>query len=95
MLRAGIDSTWSPVEYVDADGRPQGISVAYLKPLEQGLEVRFELVPDLVLLDLAMPGVDGRLEIVSGAVGSRITLRLPLAALSRASGARAADEGTD
>jgi len=45
VLRAGIDSAWAPVEYVDADGQPQGISVAYLKRLEEGLEVRFELVP--------------------------------------------------
>lgn len=45
VLRVGIDSTWAPVEYVDDDGRPQGISVAYLKRLEDDLEVRFELVP--------------------------------------------------
>lgn len=45
VVRAGIDSTWAPVEYVDADGEPQGISVAYLKRISQGLEVRFELIP--------------------------------------------------
>jgi two-component system sensor histidine kinase EvgS len=45
VLRAGIDSAWAPVEYVDADGQSQGISVAYLKRLEEGLEVSFQVVP--------------------------------------------------
>lgn len=44
VLRVGIDSAWAPVEYVDVDGQPQGISAAYLTRLEAGLEVRFELV---------------------------------------------------
>jgi len=44
VLRAGIDPSWAPVEFVDERGVAQGISAAYLKRLETLLGVRFEIV---------------------------------------------------
>jgi signal transduction histidine kinase/DNA-binding NarL/FixJ family response regulator len=44
VLRAGIDPSWAPVEFVDERGMAQGISAAYLKRLETLLGVRFEIV---------------------------------------------------
>ncbi|GAB6058885.1 transporter substrate-binding domain-containing protein [Desulfonatronum parangueonense] len=44
VLRYGYDPTWAPVEFTAADGSHQGITSAYLKRLEELLNVRFEPV---------------------------------------------------
>ena len=42
VIKVGIDIDWAPVEYVDAQGRFQGISSDYLERLEELLGLRFE-----------------------------------------------------
>jgi len=44
VLRLGFDPAWAPVEFAGADGRPQGLSMAYVHRLEKQLNVRFEPV---------------------------------------------------
>ena len=45
VVRAGISAAWAPIQFIDEQGKTQGISLAYLKRLEQLLGIRFELVP--------------------------------------------------
>jgi len=47
VVRVGIDPQWAPIEFVDADGVPRGMSVAYLERLGRMLGTRFEIVPGL------------------------------------------------
>ncbi len=51
VLRVGIDPTWAPVEYVDANGVARGMSLAYLERIGRMLDTRIELVPDLSWAD--------------------------------------------
>ena len=44
VIRVGVDPAWAPVNFVDADGAPQGISIAYLERLERSLGMRFEMI---------------------------------------------------
>jgi len=44
VVRVGIDPAWAPVEFLDEDRQPQGISVAYLRALESSLGLRFEFI---------------------------------------------------
>lgn len=47
LIRVAMDPDWAPVEHLDDDGRYHGISVDYLKKLEQLLGIRFETVKGL------------------------------------------------
>ncbi len=42
-IRVGWDSNWAPVEFVDENGEPQGISIEHLRALESMLGIDFEL----------------------------------------------------
>ena len=42
-IRVAWDPGWAPVEFADAEGNPQGISIEHLKAAESLLGVRFEL----------------------------------------------------
>lgn len=46
-LRVGIDPSYPPFEWLDSEGKHQGISADFLKRLEQKLGVIFEIVPSL------------------------------------------------
>ncbi len=41
-IRVAWDREWAPIEFADADGTPKGISMEYLKALEDILGVRFD-----------------------------------------------------
>jgi PAS domain S-box-containing protein len=43
VIRVGIDANWAPMEFVDADGRSQGISIDYLRQFENMLGIRFDM----------------------------------------------------
>ena len=43
VVRVGCDPAWPPLEWVDDQGRRQGISADYLKRLEGMLGIRFEI----------------------------------------------------
>lgn len=47
VLRVALDPDWAPVEYQDSEGHYQGISLDYLKRLEQLLDVRIEITKGL------------------------------------------------
>ena len=47
VVRVGIDPTWAPVEYFDANGVAQGMSLAYLERIGKMVGTRFEPVPGL------------------------------------------------
>ncbi|MCP5426187.1 MAG: transporter substrate-binding domain-containing protein [Gammaproteobacteria bacterium] len=47
VLRVAIDPMRAPVEFVDENGASQGISVSYLKRLEELLNIRFDYARDL------------------------------------------------
>ncbi len=47
IMRLGIDPSWAPVEYFDADGKPAGITSDYIRILSEKMGTRFEVVGDL------------------------------------------------
>lgn len=46
-LRVGVDSSYPPFEWIDSDGKHQGISADFLNRLGQKLGVTFEVIPSL------------------------------------------------
>ncbi|MEW8000910.1 MAG: ABC transporter substrate binding protein [Candidatus Thiodiazotropha endolucinida] len=48
VVRVMLDPAWGPVEYRDDEGRYQGISMDYLKHLEELLGIRFEIAEGLL-----------------------------------------------
>jgi len=47
VIRVANDPNWAPLEFIDANGVPRGVSRDYLDRLEETLRVRFESVKDL------------------------------------------------
>ena len=45
VVRVAIDPQWAPVEFVDGNGAPRGMSLAYLDRISVILGTRFEVVP--------------------------------------------------
>lgn len=43
-VRVGIDREWAPVEFIGKDKQAHGISIEYLKRLEEILGIKFELI---------------------------------------------------
>jgi two-component system sensor histidine kinase/response regulator len=46
-IRLAIDSNWKPMEFIDADGRYQGLSSEFIRYFERQLGIRFEAPPRL------------------------------------------------
>jgi two-component system sensor histidine kinase/response regulator len=44
-IRIGIMNAWPPMDYVDADGKPRGIGVRFIKALNKRLGERLVIVP--------------------------------------------------
>lgn len=44
VIRVGSDPEWGPIEYLTKDGTFDGLSVDYLKKIEQKLNIQFEFV---------------------------------------------------
>jgi len=42
-IRVGWDPSWAPIEFVDSDGIPQGVSIEYLRAIEAIIGVQFDL----------------------------------------------------
>lgn len=47
VIKVAIDPNWAPIEYFDDDGEPRGLSIQYLKQLEQRLGVTFQLEEEM------------------------------------------------
>ena len=46
-IRIGIMNAWPPMDYVDGNGKPQGIGVEFINALNKRLNNRLEIVPGL------------------------------------------------
>jgi len=46
-IRIGIMNAWPPMDYVDANGKPQGIGVKFIDALNLRFGDRFEIIPGL------------------------------------------------
>lgn len=47
VIRVGLDTQWAPIEFLDEKGIPQGISIQYLKRLQEILGITIEYDIDL------------------------------------------------
>ncbi|MCK5896438.1 MAG: transporter substrate-binding domain-containing protein [Cocleimonas sp.] len=47
VIRVGVDPAWTPIEFLDDEGKHQGISAQYLEYCEMLLQVKFEVVKGL------------------------------------------------
>ncbi|MCK9196222.1 MAG: transporter substrate-binding domain-containing protein [Syntrophales bacterium] len=45
VISIGIMDAWPPINYLDANGRPQGLGVAYIKLLNERLKGALKIVP--------------------------------------------------
>jgi len=59
VIKVALDPAWAPVEYRNVDGTYEGISLDYLKLLEESLGIQFE-VPRLETWEAAMAAVAAR-----------------------------------
>jgi len=64
VVRVGLDPSWAPVEFIDEQRQPQGISVAYLGEMALGLGLRFEFVPTASWSQTLQQFDQGRLDLL-------------------------------
>ncbi|HBD08324.1 MAG TPA: hypothetical protein DCZ69_08680, partial [Syntrophobacteraceae bacterium] len=65
LLRLGVDPDWAPIEFIDEQGRPSGISSEYLGRLEQILHVKFENPRDMTWAQMMDALKGGLIDMVS------------------------------
>jgi signal transduction histidine kinase/ActR/RegA family two-component response regulator len=63
-VRTAIDPAWAPVLFRDRKGVPQGIAVAYLERLEEGLGIDFEPVETESWSSARQRFLEGRLDLL-------------------------------
>ncbi|MEP3112166.1 transporter substrate-binding domain-containing protein [Nisaea sp.] len=44
-IRIGINASWAPMDFVDADGKPRGIGAGFLRAMDRRLDGIIEIVP--------------------------------------------------
>ncbi len=64
-IRFGADPAWPPFDFVDANGRHQGMAADMLSLLEKKLGLRFSLVPDLTWAQVLKEAQERRLDVVA------------------------------
>ncbi len=65
VVRVGCDPAWPPLEWVDDQGRRQGISADYLKRLEGMLGIRFEIDAATAWPDIMRRAAAGQIDVVA------------------------------
>ena len=68
VVRIGMDPDWAPVEFVDKEGRFQGISMDYLEQLGGLLGIRFEAVEGLTWQQIVIAMENGELDLLASVV---------------------------
>jgi signal transduction histidine kinase/ABC-type amino acid transport substrate-binding protein/DNA-binding response OmpR family regulator len=64
-LRLGVDPDWAPFASVDSSGRPDGMSAAYLRYVEQSLHIRFKVVPTASWRDTVEKADAGQIDFIA------------------------------
>jgi PAS domain S-box-containing protein len=65
VIKNMVDPDWAPIEFIDEQGRPSGITSEYLSRLEQILHVRFENPQGMTWAQMMDALKDGRLDMTS------------------------------
>ncbi len=65
VIRNATDPAWAPIEFLDENGRPGGITSEYLRELEQMLHVRFETPREMSWSQMMEALREGRLDMGS------------------------------
>ena len=45
QIRIGVNNSWPPMDYIDQDGKPQGIGVDFIRAMNKRLNNRLKIVP--------------------------------------------------
>jgi signal transduction histidine kinase len=64
-IRVGVDPSYPPFEWIDSDGKHQGISADFLKRLEKKLGLTFEVVPSLSWTQVLQGAREKSLDVVA------------------------------
>ncbi|CAA6828330.1 MAG: Unknown protein [uncultured Thiotrichaceae bacterium] len=64
ILQAGFDPQWAPIEFIDQNGEPQGISIQYLQKIEDILNVKFEYNSEIKWSDTYKKLVNSKLDLL-------------------------------
>lgn len=70
LIRVGMDPDYPPYEWVDAQGRPAGMSAELLRLLEPVLGVRFELVAAASWPEVLALAREGKVELLTSVVAT-------------------------
>jgi two-component system sensor histidine kinase EvgS len=70
VMRLGIDPSWPPVEYFDAEGRIAGITSDNIRILSEKTGTRFEAVRDLSWSEVLDQARQGNIDVISAIVKS-------------------------
>jgi two-component system sensor histidine kinase EvgS len=70
VMRLGIDPSWPPVEYFDAEGRIAGITADNIRILSENMGTRFEAVKDLPWKEVLDQARQGKIDVISAIVKS-------------------------
>ncbi|MFO7976994.1 MAG: transporter substrate-binding domain-containing protein [Candidatus Hydrogenedentota bacterium] len=65
VVRVGADPHWGPIEFLDEEGRFQGIAVDYLKEIERILGIHIEFIADKTLPELQEMASHGEVDAFS------------------------------
>lgn len=68
VVRLGVDSSYGPYSFLDADGKLQGVVADFIDLIERQLGIRFEIVSDLSWTELMAAVRDKRLDAVATVV---------------------------
>ncbi|WP_049620984.1 transporter substrate-binding domain-containing protein [Frateuria defendens] len=64
-LRVGFDTSWAPIAYVDANGRPSGIASDYLDQVADALGLRFTYVTSTSWNDTLELARNGKVDLIA------------------------------
>ncbi len=64
VIRVGVDPDYPPFEWIDDEGRHQGISSDYIQLLQERLGITLKVMPDLTWHDILEGAGDGRLDVI-------------------------------
>jgi len=93
VMRLGIDPSWAPVEYFDAEGKLAGITSDYIRIFSEKMDIRFEALGNLSRREMLQQAKQGNVDVTSAIVASQERaeyllftepyLKLPMAIVTR------------
>ncbi|MDN6856769.1 EAL domain-containing protein [Pseudomonas sp. CAN2814] len=69
-LRLGVDASWPPFEFRDAEGRYQGLAPGYIRLISEKLKIKLEPVEPTSWSDVLQQARDNRIDLLPGVMAT-------------------------